>query len=155
MNSRAKTANKSRLSKIFLQRGKDMYLHFRILIPFLAFCAFAAHEDISKSSAPFSFVQTGVINQVNYSTSGMSFSYKRIVGGKEGMLFSWSLPKSKTDVGKMSLYTVSGKLLKSFTFSSDSKPYVSWNGPNGKLAGGVYLAALSFGQFKKTLRVLY
>jgi hypothetical protein len=126
-----------------------------ILVLFMVLGIFAAHEDVLKSSAPFSFVQAGVINQVNYFANGLSFSYKRITAGKDGMLFSWSLPKNKTDIVKLSLYTVSGKLLKSFTLTSTDKPYVSWNGPNSKLAGGVYLATLSFGQIKKAMRVLY
>jgi hypothetical protein len=132
-----------------------MVFKCRILVLFMALGVFAAHEDVSKSSAPFSFVQTGVINQSVYSANGVSFSYKRTSAGKSGMFFSWTLPKNKTDIGKLSLYTVSGKLIKSFPVSSKDKPYISWKGPNGKMAGGVYLATLTFGQFKKSLRIVY
>jgi hypothetical protein len=139
----------------FFQRGQVMFLKYRIIVLFLALGVFAAHEDLSKPSAPFSFVPTGVIYQVNNSANGTSFSYKRMTTGKQGMVFSWSLPKIKTDMIKLSIYTMSGKLIKSFALTSNDKPYVSWNGQNGKMAGGVYLATLSFGQFKKSLKVLY
>jgi hypothetical protein len=132
-----------------------MVSKYRILVLFLALGVFAAHEDVSKASAAFSFVPTGVINQVKFSMNGSAFSYKRMTAGKEGMVFSWSLPNVKSDMVKLSLYSVSGKLIKSFTLSSKDRPYVAWNGPNGKLAGGVYMATLSAGQFKKTLKVLY
>jgi hypothetical protein len=132
-----------------------MFSKCRILVLFLALGVFAAHEDVSKSSAPFSFVQVGVINPANYSAHGMSFSYKKVVAGKQGMIFSWSLPAMKADMGRLSLYTVSGKLVKSFSFTSKDKPYIAWSMPRGKMAGGVYFASLSFGQFKKTLKVLY
>jgi hypothetical protein len=132
-----------------------MFSKSRILVFFLALGIFAAPENISVSSAPFSFAPTGVIYQNYYSMMGSHFSYKKLTNGKQALQFSWSIRGTKkSDMGKLSLYTVSGKLIKSFDLASPEKS-ISWSMPHGKMANGVYFAVLTYGLFKKNLKIIY
>jgi hypothetical protein len=131
-----------------------MFSKFKVLVLFLAVCAMADVENLSSSSAAFSFAPVGVIQQVSYFSNSVSFTCKKIAVGREGMAFSWALPKIKGETGKLSICSVSGKLIKSFNLASNEGNF-TWNVSRGKMAGGVYFATLSYGQFKKSLRILY
>jgi hypothetical protein len=126
----------------------------KILVLFLALGVFAAPENLQKSSAAFSFVQAGVINPYAYWANGSYFSCRKIANGKQGMVFSWSILGNTAQIGKLSIYTVSGKMIRSFDLTSRDKS-VSWNMPQGKLASGVYFAVLNFGLLKKNLKIMY
>lgn len=131
-----------------------MFSKSKILVLFLAVCIFAAPETVQKSSAQFSFIQgIGVFQPRHYSMDGMYFSCKRLVNGKGAISFSWSLPTGKNDMGKISLFTVSGKLIRSFDVKSQEGRF-SWNMPV-RMASGVYFAVLTYGTFKKNVKILY
>lgn len=137
-----------------------MFSKLRVLVLFLAVCAMADVENLSSSSAAFSFAPVGVIQQVSYFSNSVSFTCKKIAVGREGMAFSWSLPKVKGESGKLSICSVSGKLIRSYSLISSASDVrfegnQVWNASRGKIAGGVYFATLSYGQFKKSLRILY
>ncbi len=130
-----------------------MFSKCKLLVLLLALGVFA-EAPISKSSVPFSFVQTGVLQQVSYSVNGMKFSYKRIVVGKQGMQFSWSLPQIKANKGSLSLYTVAGKLVRTLELNSNTGNCFL-NATQTRMASGIYFASLSYGQFKKNLKIVY
>ena len=129
-----------------------MFLKSKILVLFLALCVFAAQEILTKSSPVFSV--TGVTYQKVYNSGAFSFSYKKLFSGKGVVTFSWTLPSVKAEKGKLSFYTVSGKLLKSFEIASN-EGCLNWNMNQSKIASGVYFATLTYGQYKKSLKVLY
>ncbi len=126
----------------------------KIFVLLMAVCAVAGVEDISKSSAPFSFTVAGVVQGITYFGNSTSFLCKKITNGKEAFAFSWSLPKIKDATGKLSIYGVSGKLIKSFGLSSNQGSFI-WNVGRGHMADGVYFASLSYGQYNKSLRILF
>jgi hypothetical protein len=132
-----------------------MFSKSKILVLFLAICVFAATETIQKSSTQFKFVPgVGVLQSKTYSTNGMYFSCKKLVNGKGNISFSWSLPNAKADMGKISLYTVSGKLIRAFDVKSQ-EGRISWSMPNARMASGIYFAVLSYGTFTKNLKIVY
>jgi hypothetical protein len=132
-----------------------MFSKSKILVLFLAVCVFAAPEIKTATSAQFSFIQgVGVLQSKIYSMDGMYFSSKRLVNGKGAISFSWSLPAVKADMGKISLFTVSGKLIKAFDVKSQ-EGRISWSMPNARMASGVYFAVLTYGSFKKNIKILY
>jgi hypothetical protein len=132
-----------------------MFSHCRILVLFLAFGVFAAPETVSKASNPFIFQKgIGVIYPKVYSVNGMSFSYKKITARKESMSFSWSLSKEKADLGTLSIFTLSGKMVKSFDVTSPEGSR-TWSMPRSRMASGVYFAKLSYGKFNKSLKIVY
>lgn len=127
----------------------------KILVLFLALGVFAAPETITKSSASFSFKQgVGVLFPMGYSANGNSFYYKKIAVGKPGMAFSWVLPKEKDVPGKLSIFSLSGRLVKSFDLSK-AKGSINWTMQNSKISGGIYFAKLSYGSFNKSLKIIY
>jgi hypothetical protein len=127
----------------------------KILVLFLALGILAAPEQLSKSSDQFVFQQgIGVRYFAIAAVNGLSFAYKKVISGKEGLVFSWTLPKSKADIGKLSIYSVSGKLIKSFNLTTPEGS-ISWNMPKGKMSSGVYLARLSYGSFNRSLKIIY
>jgi hypothetical protein len=132
-----------------------MLLKSRILVLFLALGILAAPETVTKTSSQFIFQKgIGVLFPKVYSMNGMSFTYKKVIAGKESMSFSWSLPKVKADMGKLSIFTLSGKIVKSFDVTS-SEGSRTWSLPQGKIASGVYFARLTYGKFNKSLKVMY
>lgn len=131
-----------------------MFSKCKVLVLFMVLGALAAPENIPKSSAPFGFVQVGVANPYYYATNGSYFLCKKLSNGKEGMQFSWSLPGSTARAGKLSVYSISGKVIKSFDLSSRDRSIV-WNMPQGKMASGVYFAVLTYGTLKKNTKIVY
>lgn len=131
-----------------------MFSKSKLLVLFLAMCIFAAPETKTATSAQFTFkLGTGVHLPKYYSVDAMYFSCKKLVNGKGALSFSWSLPGVKADKGKISLFTVSGKLIRAFDVKSQ-EGRVSWNMPS-RMASGVYFATLSYGTFKKNVKILY
>jgi hypothetical protein len=132
-----------------------MFSKSKILVLFLAICVFAAPETKTATSAQFSFIQgVGVFQPRLYSMDGMYLSCKKLVNGKGAISFSWSLPAIKADMGKISVFTVSGKLIKVFDVKSQ-EGRISWSMPNARMASGVYFATLTYGTFKKNIKILY
>jgi len=126
----------------------------KVLVLLTAFGVLAGHEAYSPQSVPFSFMQVGVTNPYHQMMMNSTFSYKKLSSGKEGILFSWSLPGNSAQIGKLSVYSISGKVLKTFSLTSRDNSKV-WSMPQGKLASGVYFAVLSYGTWKKNTKIIY
>jgi hypothetical protein len=132
-----------------------MFLKSSAIVLFLAFAIFAAPENVTKTSSPFIFQQgIGVLYPKVYSVNGMTFTYKKITAGKQSMSFSWSLPKTIGDAGKLSLFTLSGKMIKSYDVTSPQGSH-TWSMAQGKIGSGVYFARLTYGKFNKSLKVMF
>ena len=131
-----------------------MFSKCKVLVLLIAFGVLAGHEAYSPQSAPFSFLQVGVTNPYSLMTTNSSFSCKKIASGKEGILFSWSLPGNTAKSGNLSVFSISGKLLKTFNLTSRDNSKI-WNIPHDKLAGGVYFAVLTYGMWKKNTKIVY
>jgi hypothetical protein len=131
-----------------------MFAKYKLLVLFLALGAFATPESFKQSSAPFSFVQTGVLQQYFRSQNGSYFSYRKLANSKQGILFSWSINDNQAQTGKLSIYNISGKLIQSFDVTSRQK-YVTWSMPQAKIASGVYFAVLNLGSFKKNAKIMF
>ncbi len=131
-----------------------MISKFKILVLFLAFGAFAAPETIQSSSAAFSFVPAGVLQSYHSYSDGSTFSCQRLPSGKQGMVFAWSISGNSTRTGNLSLYSISGRLIKSFDLNSRQES-VTWTMPQAKLASGVYFAVLKFGTTVRNAKIMY
>jgi hypothetical protein len=132
-----------------------MILKSSIFVLLMVLGVFAAPEILTKSSAPFAFKPgIGVIYQKGYTINGIGFSYKKAASGKPAMVFSWTLPKEKNIPGKLSIFSISGRLVKSFDLSS-TQGSVNWVMRNGKAGSGVYFAKLSYGSFNKNLKIVF
>lgn len=130
-----------------------MFTKYKLLVLFLALGAFATPENITQSSAPFSFAVTGVTQYLRYS-NGSRFAYQKLSNNKQGIVFSWSIVDNSAQTGKLSIYNISGKLIQSFDLTS-RKNSITWSMPHSKIASGVYLAVLNFGSLKKNATILY
>ncbi|HUI91264.1 MAG TPA: T9SS type A sorting domain-containing protein [Chitinivibrionales bacterium] len=131
-----------------------MFSKSKLLVLFLAVCVFAAPETKTATSGQFSFVQgVGVYQPRLFNLDAMYFTCKKLVNGKGAISFSWSLPGMKADNGKISVFTVAGKLIRSFDIKSQ-EGRISWNMPS-RMASGVYFATLTYGAFKKNAKILY
>jgi hypothetical protein len=126
----------------------------KVLVLFLAFGVLATPENISKSSAPFSFAQAGVLQQYIHSANGSYFSCKKLANGRQGMVFTWSILDNSAKTGNLSIYSISGKLIKSYEVTSRQKSII-WSMPQSKIASGVYFAELNYGSFRKNAKIVY
>jgi hypothetical protein len=131
-----------------------MFAKCKLLVLFAAFGVFATPENITQSSAPFSFAATGVMQQYSRYVNGSSFSYKKLSNNKQGIAFSWSIIDNAVQTGKLSIYSISGKLIQSFDITSRQKS-LTWSMPQSKIASGVYFAVLNFGSFKKNAKIMF
>lgn len=122
----------------------------RILVLFLALGLFA--ETVTQQSAPFSFPGTGVISQKTFLLGDKAFTCKKTFSGREIISFSWALPV-KAENGKISIYSLSGALVKSFPVTAQ-KGVVNWEASQGKVASGIYLASLSYGPYKRNIKIM-
>jgi hypothetical protein len=135
-----------------IQGGQGMFSKSKILVLFLALGIFAAPETVSKQSAAFSFPPTGVILQKTYLMGGKAFSCKKSFSGRQVISLSWALP-TKAENGKISIFTLSGALVKSFPVTAQ-KGMVNWDASHGTVASGIYLASLSYGPYKSNLKIM-
>jgi len=130
-----------------------MFTKYKLLVLFLALGAFATPENITQSSAPFSFTVTGVTQQFRY-PNGSYFSYKKLSNNKQGIVFAWSINDIAVQTGKLSIYNISGKLIQSYDVTVRQKSQ-TWSMPQSKIASGVYFAVLNFGSFKKNAKIIF
>jgi hypothetical protein len=128
----------------------------KILVLLAAVCVLAAPETLQKSSAEFSFVQgVGVIYQKAYFGGNSYFLYKRVGNLSNSIMFYWSLPElTGKEKGKISIFSVSGKLINSFNIKS-SEGKIVWKMANNPIGRGIYFAVLSYGPLKKNVKILY
>jgi hypothetical protein len=132
-----------------------MFLKSKLLVLFLALAIFAAPEGLMKPSGEFVFKQgVGVKYQTITAMNGLSFTCKKINAGKNYLAFSWTLPQNKAQIGKISFYSVSGKLIKSFNLTTPEGS-INWSMTTSKLASGIYLARLSYGSFNRSVKIVY
>ena len=133
-----------------------MVLKSRILVLLMVLGIFAAPENIVKTSTvPFSFLGTGVVWGISSKASGMNFTCKRSFAGSGVISISWSIPSAvKAGAAKISVFTVSGKMVKSFGVASQSGT-VEFKPGLGKMSEGVYISTLTYGTFKKSLKMVF
>jgi hypothetical protein len=130
-----------------------MFSKSKILVLFLALGIFAAPENISKQSAAFSFpTGIGVITPKTYLMGEKAFSCRKSFSGKQVISLSWALP-TKAENGKISIFTLSGALVKSFPVTAQ-KGMVNWDASHGIVASGIYLATLTYGPYKSNLKIM-
>jgi len=125
------------------------------LVVFLSagYC-FSAPETVVKMSAPFSFPATvGVLGGRMFQSSHAIFVCTSRLTGRNIVELSWSLPPS-AKYGTISIFTVSGSKIKTFSIGSPSGA-VEWDITESKKIGkGVYFASISYGMSKRNLKLV-
>jgi hypothetical protein len=81
------------------------------------------------------------------------FIYK-VYPGVKSISFSWSFSGGKTQEGRISIYSVSGKQIASVPIAGNQGT-IPWTMPHGKMARGIYFVSIYYGNYNKNLRLLY
>jgi hypothetical protein len=115
---------------------------------------FSAPETITKLSVPFSFPTTvGISGSRSFQTNNAAFLCDIRTNGKKIIELSWSLPSAAKN-GTISIFSVSGSKIKTFSISSHEGK-VEWDVTGSKKVGkGVYFASISYGPSKKNLKLI-
>jgi hypothetical protein len=117
----------------------------------LCFCCGAAlGQTVEKLSVSFTFpTSVGSLPSSNIPMTGPSFFHATSLADHGSIVLEWSVPQSARK-GSIALYTISGALVKKIDVAQN----------HGKLslarelpAAGVFLATLSFGSYKQTLKL--
>lgn len=111
-------------------------------------------ETVVKISAPFAFpTAVGVTAGQSSLDGAASFICKPHFGGKNAVLFSWSLPLA-SGKGTISIFTVRGTKIRSFAVTTHQGS-MQWDvSKEGRLANGTYLASLSYGIYTRTSKII-
>ncbi len=115
------------------------------IVVLLAF-NFSNGVQLVQSSAAFSFPQVAVDDKA-LSRSASGFSAKSL---KHSVLFSWTV-KSAIKEGSISIFKPNGKKVRQINLSKSTGSAV-WNHKSDTPGMGIYLAEITFGDFKKETR---
>jgi hypothetical protein len=111
-------------------------------------CLFA--ETVQKSSAQFLFPTTvGIRTNKSVVMQGVEFSAVVRNKATNTIAFSWKVPASKTTHGTITLYSVSGAVIKAIRVASSNGSTTTTIG-TAKIAAGLYFATLSYGAVSQT-----
>jgi hypothetical protein len=132
----------------FLKGGIMLLRSLLLLAVFSAGCLFA--ETVQKSSTQFYFPTTvGVRNGKTVAMTGVQFGAVVRNKATNTIAFSWKFPASKTTRGTITLHSLAGAVIKVIPIESSNGTATTTFG-NGKIAAGLYFAALSFGGVSQT-----
>jgi|GEM_PF-2044989 hypothetical protein len=121
------------------------------LVLLLASGALFAQQTVEKFSASFTFPMT-ITSVAGKQSAPSQVSFFRAAGvvlHKGIFLLDWSLPEA-SEKGKISVYNVSGHLVKSFVIT---KNIGSQQCDLTRAAAGVYLAAISYGSYRQNIKL--
>jgi hypothetical protein len=110
-------------------------------------------DTVFKNSPQFPWPgTTGVTGGYAFQDKDFLFSYNVRSENRAVIGLSWSLPE-KTSHGVISIFTLAGTKIKSFSLN-ERQGNVAWDiSGNKKLANGLYFATLTSGTFKKNLQI--
>ena len=106
-------------------------------------------ETVVGVSAPFSFpAGIGIITQDGSFKHFVSLTSRMLKNGT--ILFTWSM-NTKAEKGEISIYTLSGRLIKTFNVVSKDG-HMKWDAKGNGLSNGIYFAVLQVGQVKQKIK---
>jgi hypothetical protein len=115
----------------------------------LLFTTLAMAVTWQVSSAPFSFPGVGVKNQAAAQPADLAYRSSSI----RGIIDITCVLPGKMAHGQLSIYTISGKVIKSFIVTPQNTS-VKWNAAADHTPAGIYVATLKAGTVKKSIRVM-
>lgn len=125
-----------------------------ILTAFLFAPMIALSELVTATSDPFTFPAIDNIKQNKAMANTPVFASKGYSARAHSLTLTWSVPASITaKKGSITLFTLQGKALKTFDFTSRSGA-VTWKLPNSQSQNGLLIARLSFGAHTSTLKLI-
>jgi hypothetical protein len=101
-------------------------------------------------SSPFTFPAVSVLNSTHMAGSQMAIKCK--YDAAQGIVaFSYDLPSTAT-AAKLKVYNTGGVMVKSFDLRTGNGT-VQWNISKNKVAPGVYMASLKYGNVEKKTQI--
>jgi hypothetical protein len=111
-------------------------------------------ETITASSNPFSFPPFVGIRDGQSADHLSYFSFSKASLKSNKVIFSWAMPMlQKNEFGTISIYSLLGRKVKTFTLTSRAGSLVWQMNPSEKMAG-VYIARFAFGSYKHNLKLI-
>jgi hypothetical protein len=123
--------------------------HLKGLAGILLFATMAMAVTWQASSAPFSFPGVGVKNQAAAQSADLAYHSSSI----RGIIDITCILPGKMARGQLSIYSINGKVIKSFIITPKSTA-VKWNTASDNTPAGVYVAILKVGMVKKSIRIM-
>lgn len=109
-------------------------------------------ETVTATSVPFTFPAVSRIKAGIDQAGPAYFTYSQASMRTGTVRISWRLPSDVKKGSRIAVYSLSGKLVESFGIDSRNG-VVEWKFGKQAVAGGVYLARLSSGSYKKNLKI--
>jgi hypothetical protein len=125
------------------------YKHPLVIASMLLCASLAAAVTWQASSAPFTFPGVGVKN----GAAGQSVDFVYRYSAVRGIIdINCSLPRQSTGA-RLYIHSINGKAIKSFSITPNSRN-IRWNAAADNTPAGVYVATLSSGAMKKSIRLM-
>jgi hypothetical protein len=115
----------------------------------LLFATLAMAVTWQASSAPFSFPGVGVKNPVVMQSADLTYRSSSV----RGIIDITCILPGQAKSGQISIYAINGKVIKTFIITSKTAR-VKWNTGADHAPAGIYVATLSSGASKKSIRIM-
>jgi hypothetical protein len=110
-------------------------------------------ESITGISAPFAFPAQASIKSGGIFAQLSYFRYQHRVGTNANVTIAWSIPEKHAHNGAIAIYTLSGKVVRSFPIAA-TNGMLTWRVTDDKVATGIYYARLTSGAYSNTLKMV-
>jgi hypothetical protein len=122
---------------------------FGVIAGILLFTTLALAVTWQASSAPFSFPGVGVKNPVAMQSADLTYRSSSV----RGIIDITCILPGQAKSGQLSIYAINGKVIKTFIITPRNTS-IKWNAAAANTPAGIYVATLSSGASKKSIRIM-